>query len=167
MKKLGLFFLTVLVALFVVACGSAPPPPAPIGEQTVIAIRRASSAIDPYKNMEVYIDGLKRDIVKDGEQKTFAVPTGNHNIYVKINKRQSQMLLINPKAKTVAFLSTIEGRGSRAMLVLTEIATGASDNDKNDSSADSGTSSQVINIQVQNSSSSDNANTNNITDTDE
>jgi hypothetical protein len=72
--------------------------------QTQVSIRRERQFFGFMRSLPVYIDGRKLGELKSGEQKTFAVPPGEHELYVKMDWCKSKPLRVSTTAGEAAEL---------------------------------------------------------------
>jgi hypothetical protein len=158
MAKKGLLggILGLAVVFFAASCVSVGVGHlSPNASQSVINVRRSSSATEKGKKMEVYIDGrIQKNTVENGGEGSFLTMNGLHNIHVKIKKHQSQMLTFDCSSEVVEFLVNFEGSegflgiGNTLQLNLTKISGG--DGNKN---VPNNATMPSITVNVDNSSS--------------
>ena len=67
------------------------------GNAAAIIVRRTSQFANKLRSIQIYIDGEQVGAVKDGQAATFPVPSGQHEVYAKIDWQTSRPLDLTVK----------------------------------------------------------------------
>jgi hypothetical protein len=101
------------------------PPLAPNVSQFVITVIRSDSDIEDDEDMDMYLDGRKSGKpIKNGGQGQILVANGLHNLYVKIDDYQSQMITFEGNSEVIEFRTYFEGSRRNRQLNLVKTSGG-------------------------------------------
>ena len=85
-----------------------------------LTIERSGEWINKFRDIGIYLDGEKLDVIANGEVKEFEITPGQHSIYSKIDWVMSRELTFNvseARGKTFALSSFAKGSFWKTLFV--------------------------------------------------
>jgi hypothetical protein len=125
---LGLISLVLAFGFLLTGCVSSVSVTqqfSPNVSQFVIIVNRGDSDIEKREDMDMYLDGRKAgNPIKNNGQGQILVANGLHNLYVKVDDYQSQMLTFEGNSEVIEFRTFFEGSRRNIQLNLMKTSGG-------------------------------------------